>query len=177
MDSSPKVKFPAWHIVEEKIKKEIDWLYGTIETFSKKEPYEPVACQRCIIRNIAILIVTGQIKATQINRKSPLESFWINDPKIKRKQKKIHHGQDWHRETMEKIENHFFSKNYEVIREPTMFWGRADLGVYKKGKPNLSIEVGTTSFFKLLANLKQPGNYTYLIVPSDDKLIEFTRKK
>lgn len=36
-----------------------------------------------------------------------------------------------------------------------MHWGRADLGVYKNGKPGLYIEVGTTSF--------------------DDKLIEFRR--
>lgn len=66
-------------------------------------------------------------------------------------------------------------QGYEVEREPNIHWGRADLGVYKKGTQNLYIEVGTTSLFKLLVNLTAMRNITYLIVPSDDKLIEFRR--
>ena len=75
---------------------------------------------------------------------------------------------------MRKIENHFLHQNYEVEREPDLHWGRADLGVYKNGEKALYIEVGTTSLFKLLANLMQMENSVYLIVPNDNKLIEFT---
>jgi len=67
----------------------------------------------------------------------------------------------------------FYAKNcyslgFDVVREPTLHQGRADLGVYKKGTPDLFIEVGTTSLRR---------NFIYLIVPNDEKLIEFTRTK
>ena len=64
------------------------------------------------------------------------------------------------------------------MREPDVYGGRADLGVFKKGKPNLYIEVGTTSLYKLWLNLarKSLQKFTYLIVPDDDKLIEFVKK-
>jgi len=63
-----------------------------------------------------------------------------------------------------------------VVREPDIYGGRADLRVFKKGKPTLYIEVGTTSFFKLWLNLerKRVRKFKYLIVPNDEKLIEFT---
>ena len=39
------------------------------------------------------------------------------------------------------------------------------------------IEVGTiTSFYKILMNLKAMKNFVYLLVPSDDRLIEFKIK-
>ncbi len=77
---------------------------------------------------------------------------------------------------MDKIENHFLSLGFKVVREPDVFGGRADLGIFKKGTPNLYIEVGTVSLYKLWLNLarKKLQNFKYLIVPNDDKLIEFT---
>ncbi len=88
----------------------------------------------------------------------------------------MHHGSDWHKETMTKIENHFLALGFKVGREPDIFGGRADLGISKKGKPTLYIEVGTTSFFKLWLNLirKRKQKFIHLIVPNDNKLIEFT---
>jgi len=74
---------------------------------------------------------------------------------------------------MEKIENHFLSQGFKVIREQTVAWGRADLGIYKKNKQDLLIEVGTTSLFKLWVNLRTVKDFTYLIVPNDEMLIEF----
>jgi len=56
-----------------------------------------------------------------------------------------------------------------------MHQGRADLGVYQKESPNLYIEIGTTSFYKLWLNLATKGKFVYLIVPDDDKIIEFTK--
>ena len=167
-----------WDIVEKKIKEEMDWLRGVIDTFLHEEKSAPMGCRECFLRRIAILIVSGQVKATEITKSPGLENFWfwIDKDKIKKNnRKKIHHGSDWHRETMEKIENHFLHLGYDVVLEPNLHQGRADLGVYKKGVPDLLIEVGTTSFFKLWLNLETMKNSIYLIVPNDDKLIEFKK--
>jgi len=114
------------------------------------------------------------MRATEITKSPPLQSFWKVKNKIKRINKsKIFHGKDWHRKTIEQIENHFLSCGCKIVREPTLYWGRADLGVYKRGECDLLIEVGTTSFYKLWINLEMSKNSIYLIVPNDDKLIEF----
>lgn len=170
---SPNYKFPAWHEVEAQIQKEINWLRESIETFSDKEKYAPINCRECLMRRIAVLIVSRKITSTEINKSSDLKSFWTEIDQYN-ENARIYHGQDWHRETMGKIENHFTLQGFEVVREPNLHWGRADLGVHKKGEKDLYIEVGTTSFFKLWMNLNQMRNFTYLIVPSDNKLIEFT---
>ncbi len=174
---SKALPWKDWDIVEKKIKEEMDWLRGAIDTFSNKEKSAPMGCRECFLRRIAILIVSGQVKARQIRKSSGLKSFWLDKSKTNRKnRKKMHHGSDWHRETMEKIENHFLRLGYQVAREPDLHQGRADLGVYKKGEPDLLIEVGTTSFFKLWLNLKTMRHSVYLIIPDDHKLIEFTKK-
>lgn len=166
-----------WDTIEKKIKEEINWLRSAIDTFFTEEKSAPQGCRECFLRKIAILIVSGQIKAHQITKAPPLKSFWISKKKINRKNgKKIFHGSDWHKETMEKIEDHFLRLGYEVTREPDLHHGRADLGVYKKGEKDLLVEVGMTSLFKLWMNLEQMKNSTYLIVPNDDKLIEFVCK-
>ncbi len=120
------------------------------------------------LRCIAVLIVSGQVKATEIKREPQLKSFWNTKKRVKIKKNKVRkrHG----------IENHFLSRGFEVSCEPTLHQGRADLGVYEKGKANLLIEVGTTSLFKLWLNLKQKKHFTYLIFPNDDKLIEFIKE-
>jgi len=172
----PKTLWKHWDIVEKKIKEETIWLKNNIETFLQEEKNAPVGCRECFLRKIAILIVSGQVKASEITKNAPLKSFWLDiKNKKNEKERKIYHGSDWHRETMQRIERHFLHLGYEVLREPDLNHGRADLGVYKKGKQNLLIEVGTTSFFKLWRNLETMRHCTYLIVPNDDKLIEFIR--
>jgi hypothetical protein len=166
-------KYPPWHVVEGKIKKEEDWLRSSITTFSSKESYEPKTCRECLIRNIAILIVSGEVNAKEIKKESSLNSFWF-DKKLS-KEKRIYHSKEWQKRKMEKIENHFIYQEYKVFREPNLNWGRADLKIIKKNNLPLYIEVGTTSFFKLWINLKRMDNFIYLIVPNDDKLIEFSR--
>jgi len=127
----PKTLWKHWDTVEKKIKEEMIWLENNIETFS----------------NIAILIVSGQVKATEITKTPPLKSFWINKKVKKKNRAQKRHGSDWHKEMMAKIENHFLRLGYEIVCEPDLNQGRAGLGVYKKGKKDLFIEVGTTSFF------------------------------
>jgi len=166
-----------WHVVEKQILKEMEWLRTVIDPAPfNNETYAPISCQGCLLRKIAVLIVNGKAKVKEINRTPTLKSFW-SDVKRHQKQKKrpkIIHGAEWHNTTMEKIENHFLYQKYDVEREPNLHWGRADLGVYKNGEKDLYIEVGTTSFFKLLTNLNMMRNCIYLIVPDDNKLIEFT---
>jgi hypothetical protein len=166
-------KYPPWHLVEKKIYEEINWLKKSIDVFSNKDKYFPDFCPGCMMREIAILIVSGKIKAREIKKAPALKKFWGGRPRKKRAP--MYHGQDWHRNKMKEIEDHFLSKGFQVDREPNMFWGRADLGVYKKNERDLLIEVGTTSFSKLLLNLKRMNNFVYLIVPDDNKLIEFRK--
>ncbi len=165
-----------WDEVERQIYKEVAWLKNAISTFYTTEGKELINCEDCLLRQIAILIVSGSIQAKEINKGPKLRGFWKKKPTHPKQSKlpKIHHGETWHRDTMTEIENSFLWQGYNVEREPTLSWGRADLGVYKKGEPNLFIEVGTTSLFKLCVNLKTLRGCTYLIVPNDDQLIEFT---
>lgn len=145
---------------------------------SDEEKYAPVTCRQCLMRKIAILIVSGKVKATEITKRPPLKSFWKIKNKTNRKKNrpKIQHGEAWHSKTMEQIEDFFLRQGYKVIREPILHWGRADLGIFKKNKQDLYIEVETTSFFKLWMNLRIMENFTFLIVPNDDKLIEFVKE-
>lgn len=166
-----------WHVVEEQISKEMKWLRAAIETSPfDKEALAPITCRECLLRKIAILIVDGTIHAKELKRSTSLESFWTDKNKHPKQKKRpqITHGADWHNATMEKIENHFLYQNYEVVREPNLDWGRADLGIYKNNEKNLYVEVGTTSIFKLLVNLSAMRNCVYLIIPDDSRLIEFT---
>ncbi len=172
----------SWDFVEKKIEKETKWLYENILTFLREENNAPKGCNDCFIRRIAILIIAGKVRAKDISRSksSMLKDFWIdyknNKNKIENKTK-IFHGSDWHKEKMKTIENHFLNLGFKVVREPVMHQGRADLGVFQKGTPNLFIEVGTTSFYKLWLNLATKGNFVYLIVPNDEKIIEFKKIK
>ena len=178
-NKSLKTKKPLpWGKVEDAIKKEILWLHQVIDMFSDKEDIIGGVpgihyCRECLARRIAILILSGKIRAKQINRKDPLKSFWLAKKRDK-KGVKIH-GEEWHSQTMNQIEDHFIKQRYEVIREPNLHWGRADLGVYKKRKPTIFVEVGTTSFAKLWFNLATKEKFVYLIVPDDDKIIEFSK--
>lgn len=50
---------------------------------------------------------------------------------------------------MGRIKKHFEKEGFDVVNEPYLNFGRADLGVYKPNCPNLYVEAGTTSLFKL----------------------------
>lgn len=79
MDNPPlsNKKFPAWHEVEAQIQKEINWLRESIETFSAEEKYSPINCRECLMRRIAVLIVSGVVKTTEIYKSSELKvSGW-----------------------------------------------------------------------------------------------------
>jgi len=167
---SKKSKSLPWDIVEKSIAREQKWLQETIEN----SPYEDKhnfnnLCQNCILRQIAILIVSGKIKARNITSKICL---WGN----KRMNIKVH-GKEWHADMMSLVAGHFKSLGFRVAIEPNLNVGQADVGVYKKGKRNLFVEIGTLSFSKLLSNLKSMENTNFLIVLGPKHAMELSVQK
>jgi len=82
---SKQSKSLPWDVVEKAIKKEVDWLRSVIDTFSKEEksiPLDekgiPISCRECLLRKIAILIISGKVKAKEIKKSPKLKSFWLN---------------------------------------------------------------------------------------------------
>ena len=165
-----------WNEVEKQILKELKWLRERIDTYAEKDQYitPPNTCKNCLLRQVAILIVSGEVQACEIKKDSSLPSFWTPSDSTTTTTR-IHHGQEWHSKTMEAIENHFLIQGCQVVREPTLHRGRADLGVYKENELDLLIEVGTVSYFKLWFNLTTMHKFIYLVVPNDEVLIEFTK--
>jgi hypothetical protein len=159
----------SWHIVEKEIHKEIEWLKKSIDIMGKAEN-SPIPSEYYLYRLIAILIISGQIKAREITS----NDLW---GKLKYKKiEKVHkHGKDWHRKMMNIIDKYFKDQNYDIVTEPNLHNGRADLGIFKKDKKDLYIEVGTTSIYKLCLNLHFMKDIIILIVPSNNKVIEFEK--
>ena len=157
-----------WHIVEEKINEEIIWLKNTIPVFNSEDKYD-VSCD-CFYRKIALLIITGLIKVREVNA---LDNgcLWGN---LKNNNViKIHkHGSDWHQGMMNILDNYFKNDGYEVVTEPTLNFGRADLGLFRASEI-IYVEVGTTSIKKLYVNLSTLKNATILLVPREEQVIEF----
>lgn len=112
----PKTLWKHWDIVEKKIQKEMIWLRNTIDTFLQEEKNAPTGCRECFLLRIAILIVSGQVKASQITKDPPLKSFWMNKGKNRNNEKKkIYHGSDWHRETMRQCTYLIVPNNNKLI--------------------------------------------------------------
>jgi len=74
---------------------------------------------------------------------------------------------------MDVIDRYFGIQGYEVVTEPHLNSGRADLGVFMDGKKDLYVEVGTTSVDKLTVNLASMPNCVFLLVPESNRIIEF----
>lgn len=165
----------AWDIVEGAIERECEWLASRIHAFQNRQhdgvDVPLVCCNHCLFRKIAMLIVTGKITAKEYRRDPSLLSFW-GDYGLDQA-KSIYHGKEWHSRTMEHIASHFSKQGFRVELEPSFHWGRVDLGIYAEDVQPLLIEVGTISIFKLWINLKKMRGVTYLLVPSDDVLVEF----
>lgn len=164
-----KSKSLPWDEVEKAIHREIKWLEETIiDSPFKNEEKE---CSKCIFRRMAILILSGKIKAKDIKSSVSLwgkgYSFLIGKP----------HGKEWHSKMMKLVGSYFHSLGYEVVIEPNLGIGRADLGIYKKGKRSLFIEVGTVSISKLLFNLESMESSDILLVLDSYHAVEFSIHK
>lgn len=174
-----KNKNLPWDIVERAVNKEIDWLKRVILTRKSTGALSfmeggATTCDNCnyTYRKIALLIITGKIKAREITAKKN-KDLWDGLSKKEIRKAKQRHGGEWHRFMMDVIIQFFEIQKYDITIEPHLNFGRADLGIYNKGKKNLYIEVGTVSIYKLWLNLQTIEEAIFLIVSSENKVVEF----
>jgi len=161
-----------WHIVEEAISRESKWLERVIEqTVIGKVP----GCDDCgyTFRKIALLIITGRITAKELIARDG-HDLWDDLTQKHGIKKSARHGGVWHRKMMDLLTGYFAKQSFEVIPEPFLSQGRADLGIHKDGYTDLFAEVGTLSPYKLWWNLQMLTNSKILIVPGEKRAIEFT---
>ena len=168
-----------WHIVEAQINKEIEWLKANIPTRGKMiadDIYNKhgLKCEHCdyYYRKIALLIIQDKIKAREIKAKG-IKDLWDGLTIQSNTLKKEKHGGEWHRTMMGILEKYFTEQGYEVMLEPHLNHGRADLGIFKNNEKTLYVEIDTVSIHKLWVNLQTMKDCKFLIVPSVDKVIEF----
>jgi hypothetical protein len=161
-----------WHVVEEAINRESEWLRKMIvQSTTEKIP----GCDECryTFRKIALLIITGKVKAKEFTAKDG-HDLWDGLTQKHGIAKSAWHGGDWHRKMMDVITEYFERDGFEVIPEPFLSKGRADLGIYKDDYMDLFIEIGTTSVYKLWWNLQTLTDCKILLVTDENRAIEFT---
>ncbi len=159
-----------WHIVEKAIASEHAWIKKVLDFGHGFKERETASNEIGIedfqmLRQLSIDIVKGNIKAKEITSTAPNGLWQDNEQESKTYPER--HGGEWHRDMMGRIKEHFINKGFEVVNEPFLNFGRADLGVYKKGYQNLYVEVGTTSLFKLWRNLSSMPDSIFIFVPSE----------
>lgn len=167
-----------WHLVEQKILEEIRWLklsipqFKTVATDISGDDDTDRACD-CDYRLIALLIITGVVRVREINYMGTGD-LWGGLPKqVNEVALKHKHCHEWHRTMMNILDQYFTSDDYEVVTEPNLNWGRADLGLFRSDTAPIYIEVGTTSIKKLRINLQSMPAVTFLLVPEENRVIEF----
>ena len=164
----------SWNTVENIINKEILWLKNNIpvmpEGYKENPPF--LKYDEIILRKIAILITSGRITATELISKNN-KDLWNNLTEDFNFKKVSHHGQGWHKKMMGVIYAYFKNQNSKITLEPSLNYGRADLGIYFKPAKNIYVEIDTVSLFKLWYNLSTMRNFTFLVIPSENKVIEF----
>lgn len=161
-----------WHVVEQAINRESEWLRQAIaQHITEKVP----GCDECpyTCRKIALLIIIGKIRAREFIAKNG-HDLWDNLTQKHGIRKSARHGGEWHRKMTDVITEYFRNQGFEVVSEPFLNKGRADLGIYKDGYKDLFIEIGTTSIYKLWWNLQMLTNSKILLVPDENRAIEFT---
>jgi len=161
-----------WHIVEEAINREIEWMERVIEqTVIGKMP----GCDDCryTYRKIALLIITGRIAAKELIARDG-HDLWDDLTQKRGIKKSARHGGVWHRKMMDVVTEYFEKQGFEVIPELVLSQGRADLGIHKYSNMDLFIEIGDTSPYKLWWNLQMLTNCRILLVQDEDRAIEFT---
>ena len=118
-----------WHIVEEAINREIEWLDRVIEqTVIRKVP----GCDDCryTFRKIALLIINGRITAQELVARDG-HDLWDDLTKKHGIKKSARYGGVWHRKMMNVLTEYFAKQGFEVITEPFFSQGHANLGIYK----------------------------------------------
>ncbi len=170
------MQLPPWHIVEHSILSEKKWLKSIFDFGPYTHKYNDffsVLSSDEMLRQISIAIVSGKISAREITTSS-INGLWTdNANEWELGEKEERHGGDWHRAMMNLVRKYFNKDRFEVITEPTLNWGRADLGVFKDAYQDLYVEIGTTSLFKVWFNTLTMHNVIFLYIPTTNLAIEF----
>lgn len=111
-----------------------------------------------------------KIRATEFLTED--NNLWNNRGKDVDFKKISRHGQEWHKKMMDIIYRYFKATKHNVVMEPQLNQGRADLGIRQKSNPIICVEVGTVSLFKLWYNLSTMKNAVFFIIPSESRIIE-----
>ena len=161
-----QAKQPSWQTIETAIAHEINWLKENILPFHANKNilnYD----DSYFYRQIAILIVSGKIKATQYST----NDYTLSIPSsgtLKTKK----HGSDWHDSYIEFLFYYFTDLGWQVQKnEPPLYYGHADLKINKNNK-TIYFEIDTINIFKLYINLVSM-NKVVIINISRDKIIKF----
>ncbi len=168
----------SWHEVEQTILNEERWLNEVFDFgpyFNKDSAPVPLGLSNDImLRQIAIAIVNGAVEAREMRSTFELGLWTDKNMYIEEADEgDERHGSHWHRTMMSIVKQHFSNEGFEVINEPYLSLGRADLGVYKPGYQDLYVEIGTTSLFKTWFNIKTMSNKILLFIPTTSYAIEF----
>ncbi|MDP2741135.1 MAG: phage integrase N-terminal SAM-like domain-containing protein [bacterium] len=168
--------FEEWHLIERKIEEEKCWLRNNIDTMPEGYKNSPslLKCDDCILRKLSILIVSGKIEAFELYNSN--KNLWDNTF-IKSDEINKYHGKDWHRNMINEIYRYFKHNGYKIISEPSLNHGRADLGVIDISGKIIYVEVGTVSLYKLWYNLASMKDVNILVIPSENKILEFKKIK
>ena len=174
------IKGPPWHTVERAIREEKRWLLRVFDFNQLREKKYAESAPAFLssdemFRQLSISIVSGKIHARELATQK-INGLWTNDTQLELSDIQERHGGEWHRAMMGLVKKHFIENSFEVITEPELNYGRADLGVYKQGYPNLYVEIGTTSLFKVWFNLHTMPKSIFLFVPSVYYALEFQTK-
>ena len=116
----------SWHFIEDTINKEVNWLKDNIPVLPESYKTNPIFlnCDDCILRKIAILIVNGKVKATEIKTERN-KDLWGNFTEDSSIGEEFYHGKEWHRKMMStiytycKLQNlvQFLYINYGIISQ------------------------------------------------------------
>ncbi len=151
----------TWQETEKNIQLYIDFLRENIDA-SPFHQNDPIKCPECILRQIALAILTRNIsiKKVKINKK-------IKDL-VKNKNIKAH-GSGWHNNFILVIEEYLKERSVQSIREANLYFGRSD--VYLPSL-KLYLEVGTISLYKLFINILNMKDCLIHIIPNDEYFLE-----
>ena len=155
----------SWQEVEKNIFSTKQFLKNNL-LLSPYRQEDHIKCNDCILRYLSLLIISGQIKITKISAKNTL---WPNNSNSEKIDEKMH-GAIWHNFTINKIDSYFTSRGYKTLKEPNLFYGRADLAITDL---KFHIEIGTINIYKLLINLCNMKNCRIIVVPDDSYILEF----
>jgi len=162
---------PTWNETEIVIQREISWLKDNILPFHNDHNPTNIS-DDYFYRALAILIVSGKVKATEytFNIDELLSGIDCDSEIIKS------HGSLWHDNTIKKLSD-YLSTIYGFAKieknQPSLLYGYADIFINDNSSTKTFIEIDTVSIFKLWLNLSLMQELVIINIKSN-KIIKFS---